>query len=292
MFIELSPWLVIPLLVFTLGFIAAWGITESVSTAAVFTLMEVIGLLIIVFIAFPYEPPEAAAASMTAAASGQEFDAAGILAGAFLAFYAYVGFEDMVNVAEETRNAERNLPIAILASLALATLLYMLVSAASLRVLTPSELGQTDAPLATVFETVTGQPPVLISLISLVAVVNGALIQIIMASRVLYGLCKQGWLWQPLGHVNTRTQTPVNATILVGVIILVAALWLPIETLASITTYLLLSLFCLVNLALLRVKRRPGEPQPRFRVPIAVPALGFLSCLGFLVARTALVLAA
>jgi len=125
----------------------------------------------------------------------------GILFGAFLAFYAFVGFEDMVNVAEEVRNPVRNVPLAILIALGVTTLLYAAVSLTAVLTVAPQQLAASDAPLATVYQQATGRKPVALSIISIFAVVNGALIQIIMGSRILYGMSRQGWLPALFGRV-------------------------------------------------------------------------------------------
>ena len=120
--------------------------------------------------------------------------------GAFLAFYAFIGFEDMVNVAEEVKEPRRILPLAILITIGISTLLYLLVALVAVLALPPAELAQSRAPLALLYERATGSAPTLISLISMFAVVNGALIQIIMASRVLYGMSREGWLHGAFGQ--------------------------------------------------------------------------------------------
>ena len=216
-FIQLPDWAVICALLCLLALIAIWGISESVLAAALFTLLEIGGLLLILWVAAPAweqlpsrlseEGPNLSSASL-----------GGLFSGAFLAFYAYVGFEDMVNVAEEVKDPRRNMPIAILLALAVATVLYILVAISSLLVLSPAQLSQSDAPLATIYESITGTNPWLISLVSLFAVINGALIQIIMGSRVCYGLSQQNWLPASIGKVNSKTRTPINATLIVSFI--------------------------------------------------------------------------
>lgn len=284
-FIVLPDWLVIVLVIGILGSLAIWGITESVGTAAIITLVEVSGLLLIIYIAAPSLPalPERAPEFVPSLDAGSW---SGIFAGAFLAFYAYVGFEDMVNVAEEVKSPERVLPYAILLSLLLAALLYIVIAVVSLLVLDASQLAQSDAPLATVYETVTGDRPVIISIISIFAVINGALIQIIMASRVCYGLSRQGWLPFILGHVAAGTRTPVYATLLIMFLIIVMALWLPIETLARSTSYLLLVIFGMINAGLIRIKRRTAPMANVFTVPAFIPWLGLAGCIIFLVIQT------
>jgi len=123
--------------------------------------------------------------------------------------------------------------------------------------------------------------------VSLFAVVNGALIQIIMASRVCYGLSNQNWLPEFFGKVSTKTHTPINATVIIATAIIVAALWFPMVTLANATTYLLLVVFSLVNFSLIRIKQRGGSAENIFEVPIAVPVTGLVTCVAFMLFQTA-----
>lgn len=284
-FIELPPELVIIGLLALLGTVAVWGIAESVTVAAAFTVLEIVGLLLVLFVTMP--------ALEQLPARKDEFIPTmdltvwtGVFGGAFLAFYAYVGFEDMVNLAEEVKNSKRNLPIAILLALAIATAIYVLVALSSVLVLTPEQLQLSASPLADIYRAATNQNPWFISIVSLCAVINGALIQIIMGSRVAYGLAKQGLISEALAKVNPRTQTPIFATGIITGVITIAALWLPIETLARTTSYLLLVLFCMVNLALIRIKQRDTEKLTTFTVPMSIPYTGFISCALFLGIQT------
>ena len=265
--------------------LACWGIDQSVVTAALITFVEVMGLLLIVWVAFTMDtaaPPQ----EVNAAPGDNSFSFAALASGAFLAFYAYIGFEDMVNVAEEVKNPRRNMPLAIVIAITTATALYVLVTWSALRVVPASVLGSSDAPLAMVYETATGESSYLIAGISLFAVVNGALIQIIMGSRVCYGLTRENLLPPWLGLLNQKTQTPINATILITGTIVLAALWLPIETLARLTTALLLLVFTLVNLALIRLKRQSNPDHQHFEVAGWVPVLGLISSAAFLMGET------
>ena len=281
-FFDLPASLIIVVLLVTLGLIAVWGILESVSTAAFFTLVEIGGLLLILFVA----APDLTLLTETKAIFIPDMKMhswIGISSGAFLAFYAYVGFEDMVNVAEEVKNPSRNMPIAILVALSVATVMYILVAISALLVLTPTALSLSEAPLADVYEAATGLNPWLISVVSLFAVVNGALVQIIMASRVCYGLAKRNWLPDFIGRVGSKTQTPVNATAVLTALTIAAALWFPIETLAAMTTTLLLFIFTLVNIALVKIKRQAEPVENVFQVSILLPVVGSILCGSFLV---------
>ena len=263
----------IVLMVLLLGGLAAWGIAESVRVAALVTLVEIGGLLLVLYVAAPVVLATGPAwPDFAPLQTGGAWY--GIFLGGFLAFYAFIGFEDMVNVAEEVRQPERNLPRAILLALLVATLLYFLVALAAVTAVPGDRLAASEAPLAWFYQYLTGREPVLITLISMFAVVNGALIQIIMSSRVCYGMAGRHWLPAVFGRVNARTRTPLVATLVVSLLVLVMALWLPIGTLAKSTSYFLLLVFALVNLSLWRLKRSSPPAAGIIQVPLWVPAAG------------------
>jgi len=282
-FIAVPRPLVIAVLVVGLGLIAAWGIGESVATAAIMTLIEAGGLILVIW-AGAGAP---AARPFDIAELVPPLDAAlwtGVLAGSFLAFYAFIGFEDMVNVVEEVKDAPRVLPKAIVATLVITLLFYITLAVVAVHALPIEELAASAAPLADIYERGTGSPATVIGIIALVATVNGALIQIIMAARVLYGLAAQGLIPAILARVSRTTRTPLGATALITAIILVLAIALPIVPLAQATSALTLAIFALVNLALWRIKRRDPQPVGIFTVPGWVPIAGCLVSAGFLVA--------
>jgi amino acid transporter len=138
-------------------------------------------------------------------------------------------------------------------------------------------LAEAEAPLAWLYQQVTGREPVTITLISMFAVINGALIQIIMAARVGYGMARKHWLPAVFARVHAVTRTPVVATVGVSLLVLLLALWLPIETLAKATSYFLLLVFVLVNLSLWRIKRATVQPPSVINVPVWVPVSGFFA---------------
>jgi len=281
-FVQVPEPLAITLLVVVLGLIAWWGIRESVLIASVLTLVEVFGLLLILWVGrdslgtLPEVLP-----GMLSWDEGSFMP--GILLGAFLAFYAFIGFEDMVNVAEEVNEAQRTLPVAIVIVLIVTTLLYIAVALVAVLSMPPAELAGQGAPLAYLYERSTGSTPVIITVIGMFAIVNGALIQIIMASRILYGMSRQGWLPAVIGLVHPMTRTPHIATLLVSGAILGFALWLPLVTLAKITSFITLTIFSLINLALIRVKLRDPRPTGVMVYPLWLPVAGLVSNVVFIV---------
>lgn len=258
-------------LIVVLGLVAMKGIGESARVAAVFTLVEVFGLLAIIWFGRNLIEPSAVRTAFTI---DPAIGIGGVMFGAFLAFYAFIGFEDMVNVVEEVKNPRRVMPIAILASLIIATVLYLLVVIVSLAAVPARELAGSGSPLSLVFFRLSSIDPAVISLIGLAATLNGVLVQVVMGSRILYGLSKQGWLPPRFARVAPRTQTPVFATLIVVGVMILGTLLLGIVSLASVTSFLVLTVFTLVNVSLIVIKRRPGMEKAGVSVPAAVPYVG------------------
>ena len=270
-FLILPWWLIVAIALVVLTLIAARGIVESAVVNAGFTLTQVFGLVWII-VAGLFAVPDAEVPAMSEFLPSSGLAWGGVMAGAFLAFYAFIGFEDMVNIAEEVRDPQATIPRGIMAAFALSTVIYVLLAAVAVIAVGPALLAGSDAPLAAVCAEITGCYPALISLIGL-TVVNGALIQIIMASRIVYGMSRSGWLPGFFAAVDARRRTPVRATVLAGAVALLLALTLPFISLAKLTSTLVLTIFILVNLSLIVIKRR--EPAPEGVAPTAlwVPAL-------------------
>ena len=262
-------------LIASLTLLAIRGIAESARAAALLTLIEAGGLLWIIAVA----APDPAQFTELLSLGVQDADASavpGIFAAAFLAFFAFIGFEDMVSIAEEVKQPERNIPRGIVLAFAISTVLYLLVTLVAIATLPVAELAASEAPLADVYRAATDRSVVFISLIGLVAVINGALIQIIKAARVFYGMSCNGWLPAFFGVVNARTRTPLRSTVFAGSVVLVLALLLPLVSLAKITSAMVLTVFILVNLALIRIKRIGPPPEGVRSVPGWVPVSGVL----------------
>lgn len=274
-FIDLPRYMIIVFMLVLLGLIAAWGIAESLWLAAVFTLIEVFGLLLVIVVAGGALP-----SSITwqqAFIPDNTLVWGGVLSGAFLAFYAFIGFEDMVNIAEEVKNPKQTMPRGIILALIIASLLYILVAFVAVFSLPQSELAASDAPLKDILVPHHPMAGPLISVISLFAILNGLLAQLIMASRVLYGMAFQGRAPAFLATVGKRTQTPIIATIIITAVVLIFSLWLPLVTLAKTTSFIILIIFALINLSLWRIQRR--EPEIEGRKKGGWPLIGTILCL-------------
>ena len=283
----------IRLVVLAMGAIAAWGIKQSVVFAGVMTVIEVGGLMLLIAAGAWLSPDLVTRLPEATPPLASPVAVAGIASAALLGVFAFIGFEGLVNIAEEVRDPKRTLPRAILLTLLLTTVLYVLVVWVALVAASPAELAASNAPLALVFERLTGASPRTMSLIAIIATLNGIIVQIIMSSRVLYGLASQGSLPAALKDVSPITRTPLNATILTTTAVLALALLLPLEQLADLTSRITLVLFALVNLALVRIKAREREaPANTYLAPSWVPWAGFASCLALVAADVVLMLAA
>lgn len=274
-FIGLPEFLTSFLVLFTLCSIAVWGITESVKFVAFLTLIEALGLFIIIYVGFEYLPNSKV--SLTDFIPPVEFNVYySIIVGAFLAFFAFTGFEDMVNIAEEVKEPHKTMPAAIIAALLITTVLYMLIAFLSVSVIPPEILSKSPAPLADIYEKATGKEPVVLGLIGMLAVINGALIQIIMASRIFYGMSSQGWILKTFKKLNPRTQTPIFSTVIATLIIYAFTLWLQLVTLAELTSLFIFFVFTIVNISLIKIKLTMPATKETFCVPIWIPVISII----------------
>ncbi|MEQ8587181.1 MAG: amino acid permease [Thalassobaculaceae bacterium] len=260
-----------------LGGLAMWGIAESTLAAAVLTVVEIGGLGLVIFTGTTTEG-QGGLPLADILVPEAPFPVAGVFAGAVLAFYAFIGFEDIVNVAEEVVDPARTMPRAIVATLVIAGSLYLVVSVVALMALPMVELAGAEAPLALVYAAGGGDPRIM-GAIAVLATVNGVLVQMVMASRVLFGLSRQGSLPAYLGadlfrKVNPVTHTPVAATAVVVGVILLLALLFPIATLAGTTSMVTLAVFALCNLSLWRLKHRGPPPSAAPNLPVWLPVVG------------------
>ncbi len=295
-FLHLERNTVIALAAVCITMLAVWGISQSVWLAAAITLLEIGGLLwatglaglsvqapdFSLFITPPQAlvtPPQALVTPPQALPDGAGAGAAlaVVISGAVLAFYAFIGFEDMVEVAEEVRDVKHAMPAAIIITLCLTTLLYGVLMVAALLAVGPGYLADSSAPLPDLFRALGHNHPRVISFIGALAIINGALIQVIMASRVFYGLASRGQLPAILARVNPTTRTPWLATLLSGTAILLLALAGNLVLLAELTSVLILLVFTLVNAALFNLQRRAAGRRAVLQVSSLIGAAACLA---------------
>jgi len=283
-FIEIQRVLGITIIVLVVGGLAAWGIAQSVFVAGLITVIEIGGLVLIIFNAIPVytELPARLPELLPGSDSANWF---AIYAGALLAFYAFIGFEDMVDVAEEIKDVKRNLPRAIILTLVITTVIYMLIMLAAILAMPPEELQKEKAPLLALYQHFSGSDSIIIGLIGMFAIINGSLIQTIMASRVLYGLSSRGHIHRSISHVHNVTRTPLVATAIAISCIFIFAIIGELATLAEATSLIILTIFSMINLALWRIKKVDPSPADILIIPHWLPILGFIVSAGFIISQ-------
>ncbi len=276
----LDSLVVLPPLVAALGLLALMsalsyrGIRESTRVNFVMTAVELGGLLLVIgagAYAWASGPPVEVGVVFRPTSAG------GVLGGATVAFFAYIGFEDTVNVAEEVRDVERVLPRAIVIAMSLTTVVYLAVAVLALATVPRAQLGASTAPLLAVLDAAGLRlPSGAFSFVALVSVANTGLLNLIMASRLGYGMARQGLLPAALTRVHPKRRTPWVAVVTAFVIAAALAASGGAQLLAQTTSFLLLVVFLVVHVALLVIKKRGAEPRPSFSTPAWTPVLGVL----------------
>ena len=280
----LAEFITVPVALAALGFLGLItavnliGISESIKVNIVLTVVEATGLFVIIAIG-----GYALATGEGEPARALELDTSGtvwfaILGGTALAFYALLGFEDSVNLAEECRNPRRDFPRALFLGLAITGTVYLAVAFTSTMLVSPAVLAESSGPLLEVVKVAGLEfPPKLFALIALLAVGNTALINMLMASRLVYGMASEGIVPAALGRVGGR-QTPyvaIAATVGLAAFLVLTG---DLSALAETTVFLILLVFAAVNISVL-VLRRTAVEHDSYRAPTWVPWLGAVTCL-------------
>ena len=272
------------LLLVALSIINFFGIRESSWTNIVLTLVEVAGLVIIIYIGFTYATPEPV--NYFESPTGLS----GIVIAFVLIFFAFIGFEDMANVAEEVKKPSRTIPKAIILSIAITGVIYVLVSLAAVRVVNWQDLSASAAPLAAVAEKVLGSGGhALLSSIALFATTNTVLIILIAGARILYGMARDKSLPAILGKIHLKTKTPWIAVIGIMIASMAFAFVGDIVLVANISVFAIVITFTMVNLAVIVLRYTEPTIDRPFRVPLNIGnfpilplfGLGFCVYMGF-----------
>lgn len=266
-FFNMSEPILIIGFIIILSLIAIWGIKQSAILITIITLIELGGLLFIIFIS-----DMKGNILWDDVMSLNKAILPGIMLGSFLAFYAFIGFEDMVNMVEEVKNPSRNVPLAIITVIIVTSILYVLISFIAINAMPIDKLSISKSPIADIVSS-KGYSPHIISIISLIAIINGALVQVIMVSRMMYGMARQRVAPEILATINPITRTPIIATILSAILMLIFALWFPLITLAKITSFVMLLIYMMVNISFVKISL-----QERSLVNTIIPTIGALLC--------------
>lgn len=283
-FAGVPDWMATLALVIALGGVAIAGMRESAWLMSVTTLIGLGALLAVLWAlrgALLASPSEILAglglgadANGGAERSGPAFGGFGaVFAGAILAVYSFIGFGDMAQTAEEVHDVKRALPRAMMISLAVVFVFYILIAMSLVGTGQIDTIAQASAPLVKAVE-LSGWPGLPIAIASLFVIVNGSLTQIIAAARLLLDIARdERGAPSIFARINGRTDTPIPATLVITGTVLALALLVPLKSLAELTSFAILIVFVGVNLSLVRVKRE-SQPHDVPNIPRWIPMLG------------------
>ena len=264
------------ILIVILSFINFLGIKESSKFNIIFTAIEALALIFIILIGLPYF----GRVNYLETTNGLK----GILSGAALIFFAYIGFEDIANIAEEIKKPKKVIPKAIILAILITTLLYVLTSISVVSLADWHELGNSDASLALAASKVLGTNAYwLISFVALFATANTALIMMIATSRMMYGMAREKSLPEELTLIHERTRTPWIAAIVVMVFSIAFLFFGKITVVASITSLSMFITFAAVNLSLIWLRYTMPKMKRAFKVPLNVGKFPLLAFFGTLI---------
>jgi len=254
------------------------GIRESAWTNTIFTLIEAFGLILIIVIGFTFNNPEPV--SYLESPSGFT----GIVIAFVLIFFAFIGFEDMANIAEEVKKPKKTIPRAIILSVLISGIIYILVSLAVVRVVNWEELATSAAPMALVAERGLGsEAHILLSCIALFAITNTVLITIVAGSRMFYGMAREKVFPQILEKIHFKTKTPWIAVIVILIASIIFTLVGDIVIVANIAVFAIVITFASINLAVIVLRYTEPNVERKFKVPINIGKFPILPLFGVVI---------
>ncbi|MHB1868472.1 MAG: APC family permease [Nitrososphaerales archaeon] len=261
-----------------LSVIAISGVKQSLRLNTVLSLVAVGGLIVVIAAGVG----KFGSVSYTFSPTGYS----GIFGAVILVFFAYIGFDNMANISEDTKKPEKTIPRGLLIAVGISATLYALVGIAAVSLAPWQELSVSDAPLAYAVSLSFGPTAFdILTVAALLTTLNTVLVLLIVSSRIIYGMAREGALPKFMGKINSRTQTPIVSSIMV---LLVAFIFLPlgqVGVIAKVTSFGSLITFALVNLALLHLRRVAPTISRPFKAPISLgwmsitALLGLISCL-------------
>ena len=254
------------------------GIRESSWMNVVFTLIEAAGLILIIYLGFTYGGTEHVDYFENPAGLG------GISLAFVLIFFAFIGFEDIVNIAEETKNPKKILPRAIILSISITAAIYILVSLAAIQILDWKELGASLSPLADVAKKILGSNgQVILSIIALFATANTVLIILVAGSRIIYGMATQHSLPLLLSRIHYKTKTPWIGVFGIMIAAIIFSFLGNIVTVANISVFFIAITFAMVNLSVILLRYREPSMERPFKIPINIGRFPLLPFFGVII---------
>jgi APA family basic amino acid/polyamine antiporter len=275
-FVDLPITILAILLIIGLSFVNFIGIKHSAWMNTVFAIITAGGLALIIVIGMTYDNPEPI--DYFEAPNGMT----GIIFAFVLIFFAFIGFEDMANVAEEVKRPKKTLPRAIILSVIITGIVYVLVSLSVVRVVNWEVLGNSIAPLADVANTALGPSGgITLSVIALFATASTVLITLVAGARILYGMANSGSLPLFLSKVHSKTKTPWIAVIGILIASLGFAFIGDIVIVASIVVFAVVVTFAMINLSVIILRYVEPELERPFRTPFNIGKFPVLPLVGF-----------
>lgn len=265
------------------------GVKESLTANLVASVIEVSGLVIVIVCAAIFFGGGNGDAARVLEFNPDVAPLQGAFAASIVAFFSFLGFEAAANMAEEVRNPSKVYPRALFGALITAAVVYLLIALGAVIVLPNEELAESTGPLLDVVAASgVAVPPWLFGLIALVAIANGALLFMVMASRVGFGLAKSGLLPSAFGRVLPNRGTPWVSIVVVGGVTMLLSLIGDVGTLAETTVLLLLLVFISANISVLVLKKDRVD-HPHYSVPRVVPILAIIASVVLLTQQTGVV---
>lgn len=257
-----------------LSIIMIYGIKESARLAVLISLIELTGLLIIIYIGIPY---------FGAVNYFEAPDLAGIFEASALIFFAFLGFEDIVRLSQEVKDAEKTTPKALLIAISVTILLYVCVAVSAVSVLDFNVLGRSEVPLADVAAVALGNDAfVALSWIALFSTMNTVLVVMLGGSRIIYGMADSGSFPGIMARVHPRFKTPWVSILGIAFISSLFVLIGDISTVANIANFMIFIVFFMVNISLIKLRYTQPERERPFKVPFNIGRLPLLPLLGAL----------
>lgn len=268
------------ILLVAITIVAITGIKSSLRINTVLSIVALLGLLIVIFAGVG----KFGSVSYTYSPSGIQ----GVVAASILVFFAFIGFDNITNLSEETKNPQKLIPRGLLISLLLSTVLYILVGIAVVSLVPFQSLSTSDAPLALAASTVFGHPAfILLAIFALLTTFNTVLVLLIVASRIIFGMAREGVLPSVFGRLN-KARAPYAASILVLIVALAFFSLGNMGSIAKITSFGSLMVFIIINISLLHLRRTAPHLKRPFKAPFSIgwvsitALLGVFSCFALL----------
>ncbi len=262
-------------LIIILSLVLFLGIKESTWVAIVFTALEVFGILIIVYVGVPF----LGSVNYLEMPLGWQ----GILASAALIFFAYLGFEDIVKLSDETREPHKIIPQGLILAMVISTVLYVLAAISSVSVLGWEVLSNSAAPFSAIADSVLGSNgALLLSFIAIFATSNTVLLSLLASSRIVYGMATCNSLPSILGRVHPTTRTPWVSILIVGLISIGFLLVGGLNFLANVTVYTLFVAFIFINATVIILRFTTPDRDRPFKLPLNLGRLPLISLIGLI----------